>query len=319
MVETLPAAKAPNTKAAAFIAALSSYLVWGLLNPIFFKALHGIGPLEIVAHRVLWTVVLVGGAVLATRGGGAIVAAVGSWRRLGVLLVTTLLITINWTVFIWAVVNSRLVEASIGYFMNPLVNVLLGVLFLNERLSRGQMLAVAIATAGVGIQVASYGTIPWVALSLALSFGFYAAVRKKAAIDPVIGLLVETALLLPAALGYLLWLGDGGAFGHGWADSVLLALSGPVTAVPLVLFMFGAANLTLTTVGLLQYVSPTGQLLLGVLVFGEAFTRTHAVTFACIWAALAVFTVDAIRNRRASTRRVREATTAPAATAPAAD
>ena len=179
---------------------------------------------------------------------------------------------------------------------------LLGVLFLNERLSRGRMMAVAIAAAGVGSLVVSYGAVPWVALSLALSFGFYALVRKKAAIDPVIGLLVETALLLPAALGYLLWLGSDGAFGHGWGESTLLVLAGPMTAVPLVLFMIGASRLTMTTLGLLQYVGPTGQLLLGVLVYGEAFTRSHAIAFACIWVALTVFTADAVHSHRATAR-----------------
>ncbi|MFS2009531.1 EamA family transporter RarD [Azospirillum sp. CT11-132] len=302
MVQTPPPAKAPISTTAAFVAALASYLIWGLVNPVFFKSLGDVGAVEIVAHRVVWTVVLVGIGVLSTRGPAAVVAAVGSWRRLGILVVTTLLVTVNWTVFIWAVVNSRLVEASLGYFINPLVNVLLGVLFLHERLSRGRMLAVAIAAAGVGSLVVSYGTVPWVALSLALSFGFYALVRKKAAIDPVIGLLVETALLLPAALGYLLWLGGDGAFGHGWGESTLLVLAGPMTAVPLVLFMFGATRLTMTTLGLLQYVGPTGQLLLGVLVYGEAFTRNHAITFACIWVALAVFTADAVHSHRSTTR-----------------
>ncbi len=299
MAQTPTAAQAPTSTTSAFAAALSSYLIWGLVNPVFFKSLGDVGAVEIVAHRVVWTVVLVGVAVLATRGPAAIVNAVGSWRRLGVFLVTTLLVTTNWTVFIWAVVNSRLVEASLGYFINPLVNVLLGVLFLNERLSRGQMLAVAIAMAGVGSLVVSYGAVPWVALSLALSFGFYALVRKKAAVDPVIGLLVETALLLPAALGYLLWLGGGGAFGHAWGESILLVLAGPMTAIPLVLFMIGASRLTLTTMGLLQYVGPTGQLLLGVLVYGEAFTSSHATAFACIWLALAVFTADAVHSHRA--------------------
>ncbi|PWC32636.1 EamA family transporter RarD [Azospirillum sp. TSO35-2] len=302
MAQTPSAGKAPTSTPAAFAAALASFLIWGLVNPVFFKSLGSVGAVEIVAHRVVWTVVLVGAGLLATRGPMAVVTAIGSWRRLGVFLVTTLLITINWTVFIWAVVNSRLVEASMGYFINPLINVLLGVLFLKERLSRGQMVAVGIATAGVASLVANYGAVPWVALSLALSFGFYALVRKKAAVDPVIGLLVETALLLPAALVYLLWLGGSGAFGHAWGESALLVMAGPMTAVPLVLFMIGAARLTLTTIGLLQYVGPTGQLLLGVLVYGEAFTNTHLITFACIWAALAVFTADAVNTHRSARR-----------------
>lgn len=297
-----PSAPAAQTSAtAAFAAALSSFLIWGLVNPVYFKLLDGISAVEIVAHRIVWTVLLVGAVVIALKGPAAVVTAVGSWRRLGIFVVTTVLITVNWTTFIWAVGNNRLVESSLGYYINPLINVLLGVLFLGERLNRRQLVAVAIATLGVGILVLSYGSVPWVALSLALSFGFYALVRKKAAIDPVIGLLVETLLLVPAALGYLLWLGGDGSFlGHGIGHSLLLVLAGPMTAIPLVLFMIGAARLTLTTVGLLQYVGPTGQLLLGVLVYGEAFTGVHGVAFACIWAALVVFSADAFTTHRAA-------------------
>lgn len=296
----------PTSTATAFTAALSSFLIWGLVNPVFFKLLGGIGAVEIVAHRVVWTVVLVGIGVAAIKGPAAVVTAVGSWRRLGIFVVTTLLITINWTTFIWAVGNNRLVESSLGYYINPLINVLLGVLFLGERLNRRQLAAVAIATLGVGSLVLSYGAVPWVALLLALSFGFYALVRKKAAIDPVIGLLVETLLLMPAALGYLLWQGSAGAFGQAVGSSLLLVLAGPMTAIPLVLFMIGAARLKLSTVGLLQYVGPTGQLLLGVLVYGEDFTTAHGVAFACIWVALMVFSADAFTTHRAAARAAAE-------------
>ncbi|MBP2228015.1 chloramphenicol-sensitive protein RarD [Azospirillum agricola] len=300
---------APATEtstASAFVAVIVSFLVWGLANPVYFKLLGGIGPVEIVAHRVVWTVVLVGLGVLALKGPAAIAAAVGNWRRLGIFLVSTLLVTTNWTTFIWAIGQNRLVEASLGYYINPLVNVLLGVVFLGERLNRRQLAAVAIAGLAVAILVAAHGAVPWVALALALSFGFYALVRKKAAIDPVIGLLVETLLLLPAALAYLLWLGGGGSFGHTAGGSLLLVLAGPVTAVPLVLFMIGAARLKLSTVGVLQYLSPTCQLLLGVLVYGEPFTTTHALAFGCIWLALLVFSADALSTHRAAARAAAE-------------
>lgn len=289
-----------TSTATAFAAALGSFLIWGLVNPVYFKLLGGIGPVEIVAHRVVWTVVLVGAFVLAMRGPMAVVRGVGSWRRLGIFVVTTLLVTVNWTVFIWAIGHNQLVQSSLGYYINPLINVLLGVLFLGERLNRNQLVAVAIAALGVGVLVLSYGVVPWVALSLAISFGFYALIRKKAVIDPVIGLLVETLLLVPAALAYLLWMGWSGSFGHDVNTSLLLALAGPATAVPLVLFMIGAARLKLSTVGLLQYVGPTGQLLLGVLVYGEAFTSAHAIAFACIWVALMVFSADAFTTHRAA-------------------
>ncbi len=289
-----------TSTATAFAAALGSFLIWGLVNPVYFKLLGGIGPVEIVAHRVVWTVALVGVFVLAIRGPMAVVRGVGSWRRLGIFVVTTLLVTVNWTVFIWAIGHNQLVQSSLGYYINPLINVLLGVLFLGERLNRNQLVAVAIAALGVGVLVLSYGVVPWVALSLAISFGFYALIRKKAAIDPVIGLLVETLLLVPAALVYLLWMGWSGSFGHDVGASLLLVLAGPATAVPLVLFMIGAARLKLSTVGLLQYVGPTGQLLLGVLVYGEAFTSAHAIAFACIWVALMVFSADAFTAHRAA-------------------
>lgn len=289
-----------TSTATAFAAALGSFLIWGLVNPVYFKLLGGIGPVEIVAHRVVWTVALVGVFVLAIRGPMAVVRGVGSWRRLGIFVITTLLVTVNWTVFIWAIGHNQLVQSSLGYYINPLINVLLGVLFLGERLNRNQLVAVAIATLGVGVLVLSYGVVPWVALSLAISFGFYALIRKKAAIDPVIGLLVETLLLAPIALVYLLSMGWSGSFGHAVGPSLLLMLAGPMTAVPLVLFMIGAARLKLSTVGLLQYVGPTGQLLLGVLVYGEAFTSAHAIAFACIWVALMVFSADAFTTHRAA-------------------
>ncbi|MBP2293165.1 EamA family transporter RarD [Azospirillum rugosum] len=293
-----------------FVAALSSFMIWGLFAPVYFKQLGDIGAVEIVAHRVVWTVVLVGAWLLPTRGLSGILRGVGSWRRLGVFLVTTALIATNWTVFIWAIGNGRLVESSLGYYINPIINVLLGMAFLNERLSRRQGIAVLIAAAGVLSLVLSYGSVPWVAFALALSFGFYALVRKKAAIDPMIGLMVETALLVPPALGYLLWLSANGTgnFGmHGIGTDLLMVMAGPVTAVPLVLFMIGAARLTLSTLGVLQYVGPTGQLLLGVLVYGEAFTASHAMAFACIWAALALYSADALFARR---DRIRAATAA---------
>ncbi len=284
-----------------FLAAFSSFVIWGLFAPVFFKQLGNVGAVEIVAHRVVWTVVLIGAWLLPTRGLSGILRGVGSWRRLGVFLVTTALIATNWTVFIWAITHGRLVESSLGYYINPIVNVLLGMAFLNERLSRRQGIAVLIAAAGVFSLVLSYGSVPWVAFALALSFGFYALVRKKAAIDPMIGLMVETALLVPPALGYLLWLNANGtgSFGmHGIGTDLLMVMAGPVTAVPLVLFMIGAARLTLSTLGLIQYVGPTGQLLLGVLVYGEAFTASHAITFACIWVALALYSADTLFARR---------------------
>ncbi len=294
---------ARRAETAGLLAAIASFLLWGLVAPVYFKLISHIGPVEIVSHRIVWTVVLVGALVLATRPAADVLAAVGSWRRLGIFALTTVLVTTNWTVFIYAVVTNQLVQSSLGYYINPLVNVLLGVVFLQERLSKRQTLAVAIAALGVSSLVVSHGTVPWIALTLAVTFGFYALVRKKAGIDPIVGLLVETALLAPFAVGHLVWLGADGAFGTaGLAQDLLLALAGPMTAVPLVLFMYGAQRLKLSTVGLLQYIGPTGMLVLGVLAFGEAFTPAHGVAFACIWTALALYSADTLATRRAAAR-----------------
>lgn len=298
-----PAAAPHNPTLTGLAAATGAFLLWGLVAPVYFKLLAGIGPLEIVANRVLWTVLLVGAFVLAARGPAAVVRAVGTWRRLGILAVTTVLVSCNWLVFIYATISGQMLQSSLGYYINPLVNVLLGVVFLHERLSRQQTVAVAVAAAGVLSLVLWYGVVPWIALALAVSFGVYALVRKTAAIEPITGLLVETGLLIPLAAGYLLWLGPQGTLAGGDIGTmVLLMLSGPVTAVPLVLFMVGAARLKLSTIGLLQYIGPTGQLVLGVLVYGEHFTPAHAVAFGCIWVALALYSHDALATHRASTR-----------------
>jgi len=305
---TLPQAGERNPATLGFAAALGAFVIWGLLAPVYFKQLGNVGAVEIVAHRVLWTVVLVGAWLVPTRGLAGIVRGVGSWNRLGIFLVTTALIGSNWTIFIWAITNGRMVESSLGYYINPIINVLLGMAFLQERLSRRQGVAVLIAAGGVLSLILSYGSVPWVALSLATSFGVYALVRKKAAIDPMIGLFVETVLLVPPAIAYLLWLNANGAgnFGvHGIGTDLLIIMAGPVTAVPLVLFMIGAARLKLSTIGVLQYIGPTGQLLLGVLVYGEAFTSSHLIAFACIWAALALYSADALFTRRAARAEAR--------------
>ncbi|HZH04331.1 MAG TPA: EamA family transporter RarD, partial [Myxococcaceae bacterium] len=245
---------------------LAAYLAWGL-SPLYFKSVRTVSPLEIAAHRVVWSVLLLlGVAVLAKR-----LPPLRQWasspRRLGVYALTTLLIAGNWLIYIWAVNGGRLLEASLGYFINPLVNVLLAVLFLGESLNRRQVFAVMLAGAGVLVLVAGLGQFPWVSLTLAFSFGFYGLVRKRARVDPVVGLLAETALLLPVAALFLgITAAKGvGAFAQGDGRMrLLLALSGVVTAIPLVWFMEGARRLRLSTLGLLQYLAPTSQFLLAV-------------------------------------------------------
>lgn len=280
--------------------AFGAFLLWGL-SPLYFKALAEVPPLEILAHRVVWSALLVGGIVLALRNRHAIITAL-AWRQLGAYAATTVLVSINWLLFIWGINNGHLVQVSLGYYINPLVNVLLGVLFLSERLNRPQLGAAGLAILGVGVLVVVGGTLPWISLMLAFSFGFYALIRKKAGIDPLIGLLLETLLLTPVALGYLFWGGiEGwGSFGReSWELDVLLALAGAVTALPLILFMYGAQRLKLSTIGLMQYLSPTLQLLLGVALYGERFTAAHAAAFAFIWSGLVLYGTDAYRSRNA--------------------
>jgi len=279
--------------------ALSAFLLWALL-PVYIKALGAVPPLEIIAHRVVWSVVLMAGLVLLLKRPEEIRQALGGPRLWQALALTTLLISANWLIFVWAIGEGHILQCSLGYYINPLVNVLLGVLFLGERLNRAQGAAVALAVIGVGCLVVQVGAVPWVSLSLALTFGFYALVRKKAAVEPLIGFLVETVLLLPLSLAYLLYLAylGSGSFGaHGGGFDLLLAASGVVTAVPLVLFLYGARTLKLSTLGLMQYVAPTGQFLLGTLVYGEAFTSAHALAFGFIWLALGLYSWDASRPR----------------------
>ena len=280
--------------------ALSAFLIWGFV-PVFFKAIGHIPALEILAHRVVWTLAILIVLVAALGRLREVAASLTDRRRLGILLVTTLLVSSNWLIFIWAIQQNRLLEASLGYYINPLVNVVLGMVFLSERLNRRQGASVLLAAVGVGAMIVGISTLPWVALSLALTFGFYALVRKKAGVDPLVGLLVETLLMLPAALLYLLWLSSAGtgAFGpHDWTMTILLVCSGLVTGAPLVLVMYGAERLTLSTIGLMQYLAPSIHFLLALLVYGESFSLTHLVTFLFIWTGLAIYSWDAMARFR---------------------
>jgi chloramphenicol-sensitive protein RarD len=281
-------------------AAVAAFLMWGLF-PLYWKRLAGVPALEVVAHRTAWGLVSVA-AWVTLRGRWADARAVAS-RPATVLRLggSALLIAVNWLLYVWAVAHDHVVEASLGYFVNPLVNVLLGVVVLGERPTRPQWAAVGLAAAGVATLTAWHGRLPWIALALAVSFGLYGLARKTVGADAVVGLLWETALLAPLAVAYLALLERRGSAAFGAAapgTSALLALGGAVTAVPLVLFALGARALPLSTVGLLQYLSPSLQFLLAVLVFREPFTPAHAATFACIWAALAILTVDLRRRLR---------------------
>ena len=292
--------EAPRRDIAGIAYGLGAYLWWGLC-PIYFKAVAHVPPAEVLAHRIVWSVVLLG-ALLALRGRtGEIWSAARQPRVLRSLLASTLLVTVNWFTFIWAVSNDRILAASFGYFMNPLVTVLLGVLVLGERLRRGQAVSLVLAVVGVALMGWRLGAVPMVSLALAFSFGLYGLIRKTAAVGATVGLTIECALLAPLALAALAFLDGDGALVFGHLDrrtDVLLALSGVVTALPLVWFAAGARRLRLATMGFLHYVTPSGQFLLAVLVYGEPFSGRELAPFLLIWAALALYSLDLARSQR---------------------
>ena len=253
--------------------AASAYTLWGLL-PLFWKALHGVPALEILAHRMVWSLVVVLLLLAVQHHWRWIPAVLRNGRIVLTFAASALLLTLNWFIYIWAVNAGHVVEASLGYFINPLVNVLLGLLFLNERLRFRQLVAIAVALGGVVVLTVSYGVVPWIALTLAGSFGLYGLLRKTAALSSLEGLTLETLLLFLPALVYLLYLEANGtaAFGHtSTTTSLLLAAGGVATAFPLLLFAAAARRITLTLLGILQYIAPSMQFLLGVLVYDEPF------------------------------------------------
>ena len=277
---------------------LAAYVMWGLF-PLYFPLLEPGGALEVLAHRVVWSLVFVVAVLLVTRRG---VRDLPRDRRgLSLLGLASVLIGVNWGVFIWAVNHDHVLEGSLGYFINPLVSVALGVLVLGERLRPVQWTAVGIAAAGVAVLAVEAGRPPWIALTLALTFGTYGLVKKVVGVGPVEGLTVETAALTPLALGYLIWLGASGDStftSHGPDHTWLLISSGAVTAVPLLFFAAATAAAPLSQLGVLFYVNPMMQFLIGVLVRHEPLPAARLAGFALVWVALIVFTADALANHR---------------------
>lgn len=277
---------------------LAAYLAWGLAV-LYFKAIARVPAFEILAHRIVWSAPLLV-AWLAWRGRlREIRPALADRRTLLTLFASTALIATNWLLFIRAVSSGHVVEASLGYYINPLVSVLLGMVFLRERLRPAQWASVLLAAAGVAYFALTLGSLPAIALVLAVTFGLYGLLRKTVRVDGALGLTVETSLLFPVALAFLLARGAEKdlVFGDGAAITALLLAAGIVTTLPLLWFTNAVRRLRLATIGFLQYLAPTIQLLLAVALYGEPFTRTHLVTFACIWIALANYSADAWRNR----------------------
>lgn len=291
---------------------VGAYLLWGLL-PIFWKSLHAVPALEILAHRMVWSLAFV----------IVLLAAQGHWRWLVPVLkngrvlltftVSALLLSLNWFIYIWAVNAGHIVETSLGYFINPLLSVLLGMLFLKERLRPGQIAAIAVALIGVLYLTLHYGSLPWIALTLAGSFGVYGLLRKTATLSSLEGLTLETLVLFPPALAYLVyveWAGNA-AFGHtGLTPSLLLICGGVATALPLLLFASGARRVTLTLMGILQYIAPTMQFLIGVFLYNEPLDGDRLIGFSLIWLALAIYSLEGLL-RSGRSARLRAATPKP--------
>lgn len=284
--------------------AVGAYGLWGIV-PLYFKQLGFAGPVEVVAHRVVWSV-----AVLAL-----VIWLWGLWpavrnlarSELGGLAVSGVLISANWLLFVWAIFNDRMVDASLGYFINPLMNVALGVAFFREWLRPAQKIALVLAAVGVGNEVLAVGVFPWVGLCLATSFALYGVVRKRLAVGSAVGLAMETTLMLPLALGYLvLTTMDGtGALAAGSMGALaLLAAAGPVTVAPLVCFAAAAVRLPLSVLGFFQYLAPSGIFLLAVFVYGEPFRPSQLITFGCIWLALLIFSGEAMYHQRRLIRQL---------------
>ena len=287
---------------AGLILSATAFTLWGVY-PFYFKALGHVPPLEIVAHRIVWSTLTLAPLIQLRGGWSTVLGALMDRRLRWGLGATTVLIAANWFVYVLAVTSGNVLDASLGYFLCPLVNVALGVAFLKERLSPAQIAAVALASAAVLLLIVMLGVVPKIALFLAISFGLYGLARKRLPVDPVTALFLECALLVPAGIAIALWLGLGGQArtleGDPWT-LVLLALSGIVTVGPLLLFGMGAKRLRLSTIGILQYIAPSMLFVEGVLWFGEPLNPWRLVAFVLIWTALVVYTVDGVLRTRAA-------------------
>ena len=282
-----------------FAFALSAYLLWGLL-PLYMKLVSHIPAAEVVAHRVVWSVPLAALLLIILGRTGDIRTALTSPKTLAMGALTAGLVSVNWGIYVWAIATGHTLDAALGYYINPLFSVALGALLLGERLTRTQIFAVGLAASAVIILAISAGGVPWVALGLTFTWGFYAFFKKSLPIGPNQGFLLEVLILLIPALGYLAYLGATGQghFSQSGANSWLLIGMGFATAVPLIVYANGAKRLRLSTIGILQYIAPTMIFLVAVIVFDEPFTRERMIAFPMIWAALVIYTFSMLKNRR---------------------
>lgn len=281
------------------VAALAAYVFWGFL-PLLFHLLSGVDSVLVVAERSAYSLVLVGAILMFTQGFAEVRAVFGDPRRLGLVAISALLLAFNWLVYVWAVDNGRVLEASFGYFINPLMNVALGMILLKERQNFWQAVSIGLGVVAVGIQAVGVGGVPYVALSLALSFAVYGYFRKTTNLGSTSGLFAETLVILPLAIGYIAWFtATTGVGPHGDPSKVLvLLLTGPATALPLLLFAYAVKRLRLTTIGMFQYIAPSIAFVLAITFFQEELNPVRLLSFGLIWLSLAVFTVDAIWRHR---------------------
>lgn len=286
--------------------AVGAYTMWGIA-PIYFKSLDGVAALEILSHRVIWSFFFLAGLLHVGRRWRDVRDVMKSKPKMLYLFATSFVIGLNWLIFIWAVNENRMLDASLGYYINPLINVLLGMIFLGERLRSLQWFAVFLAACAVVVQLIAFGSVPVIAMTLAMSFGLYGLLRKKVSLDAQTGLFIETLVLLPVAFIYLMFIADSTTSNLANNEmnlNILLLAAGVVTTLPLLCFTGAATRLKLSTLGFFQYIGPSLMLLLAVLIYGEAFTQDKVVTFAFIWGALIVFTFDAFRfnNKKRKSR-----------------
>lgn len=295
----MPSAHTPDQTRGALAASIC-YIVWGLV-PLYWTRLGGVDPLELIAHRHTWSLLFLLGIVAWQRDFASVWAALDSPRRVAINLLGAILLTGNWLVYVWGVNTGHVIDCSLGYFLVPLVNVAAARFVLHEHLRRVQWLAIGLAAGGVVLMIVQLGRPPWIALALASTWGGYSLLRKKSPLAAVPGLTVETLLLAPLAIGFLLWQHHTGAGALGRVSAeqqVLILCAGVITAIPLLLFAYGAKRIRLSTLGLLQYFAPTGQFLLGIWVYHEAFSPSRMVSFAFIWAGLVLYTVDNLLAQR---------------------
>lgn len=299
-MDAAPHNRAPTLSRTGLGLGIGAYTAWGLM-PLYFKLLLGVPAMAIVAHRVVWSFLLLGGLISVKGAWSSIREAMSQPRTVRLLIATSVLIAINWLLYVYAVNSGHILAASLGYYLNPLANILLGRFVLGEPLSRSQWLAVGLAA--VGVSILAWGALShlWISLGLCVSFSLYGLLRKVATVEATAGLGIETAMLMPVALGWLTWatlMSSQPVWGENGSDLVLLVLAGIVSTVPLLLFTAAARLLPYSTLGILQFIAPTLQFLVAVFLFGEAFTTAHAAAFACIWTAALIYLISAVRSSR---------------------